>query len=475
MNSIVHLERVNFIYESKQSAPYQALFDVNFEIKAGEFVAVTGQSGSGKSTLMNLIGTLSLPTNGKLILNGQNVSDLPPESLAYFRNKTIGFVFQQFHLLPRLTVLENILLPCGYLNPKPNSTEFAEIEARAFELMDMLGIRSQAFKKPETLSGGQKQRVAIARALLLNPQIILADEPTGALDSQTSKDVMNILTSLNAMGKTIIVITHDPDVTCYAKRNLVFKDGHLVEDKPLIAIGEINSVAMPQSDHVVGKNKKDSFLKSFLLRYLGPLIQAWQALTAAKLRTLLTALGLMIGVASICIMLTLGWGAQSIILNIFAQEGADRVWIGPEWRRSQRFYWRGLNIDYELPKLQQVFQKYAQIQPAVGSWQEKVALGGVTFDINVRPIFDVVDFLQNNKNVARGRMLAPHEFDRGMRVAVVGSEFEQSFAQNFPSRLLNPRFPIGEWLNLRGELNTAVLIVGVLPRKDSMFGDRNAN
>lgn len=202
-----------------------ALRGISLEIEAGDFVAIMGASGSGKSTLMNILGCLDQPTTGEYRLAGEAVQDMSPDQLASIRNRRIGFVFQQFNLLPRTSALENVELPMVYAGvPAP------ERQARALEALRMVGLGERTGHTPAELSGGQQQRVAIARALVNQPVMVLADEPTGALDSQTSEDIMRLLTQLNAQGITVVLVTHEADVAAWARRRIVFRDGAIVED-----------------------------------------------------------------------------------------------------------------------------------------------------------------------------------------------------------------------------------------------------
>ena len=202
-----------------------ALDGVTLSIEAGEFVAVMGASGSGKSTLMNILGCLDRPTSGHYRLAGEAVDAMSGDELAATRNKRIGFVFQQFNLLSRTSAVENVELPMIYAGIKP-----AERRARALASLERVGLAERAGHTPAELSGGQQQRVAIARALVNAPQLILADEPTGALDSKTSQDIMRLLAELNAQGMTVILVTHEIDIAAFARRRLTFKDGRVIED-----------------------------------------------------------------------------------------------------------------------------------------------------------------------------------------------------------------------------------------------------
>jgi putative ABC transport system ATP-binding protein len=200
----------------------QVLHDVNLEVQAGEMVALTGSSGSGKSTLMNILGCLDRPDNGQYFLAGEEVARLSADRLAEVRNRHIGFVFQTFNLLPRMTALENVGLPllyAGVRNPK----------RQAEEALHTVGLGNRMEHEPNQLSGGQRQRVAIARALVTNPAIILADEPTGNLDSKTSEEVMALFSALNREGRTILIVTHEPDIAAYCHRQIRMVDGRICE------------------------------------------------------------------------------------------------------------------------------------------------------------------------------------------------------------------------------------------------------
>jgi putative ABC transport system ATP-binding protein len=202
-----------------------ALRDVSLDIAEGDFVAIMGASGSGKSTLMNILGCLDLPSSGTYHLAGEAVQGMAPDQLASIRNRRIGFVFQQFNLLPRTSALENVELPMVYSGVKASQRK-----ERALRALQRVGLGERVHHTPAELSGGQQQRVAIARALVNQPQLILADEPTGALDSQTSEDIMRLLTELNQQGITVVLVTHEADIAAWARRKLVFKDGHIVQD-----------------------------------------------------------------------------------------------------------------------------------------------------------------------------------------------------------------------------------------------------
>lgn len=224
-DSVIRVEDVHKYYELGETRVH-ALRGINVEIRRGEFVAVMGASGSGKSTFMNILGCLDKPSSGRYVLEGTDVAQLTKRDLALIRNRRIGFVFQGFNLLARTTALENTELPTLYARiPKE------EREKRAREALELVGLGQRIDHFPSQLSGGQQQRVAIARALVNKPSILLADEPTGNLDSRTSVEIMDIFQQLNDHGLTIVLVTHEPDIANFAKRQLIFRDGKVRKDE----------------------------------------------------------------------------------------------------------------------------------------------------------------------------------------------------------------------------------------------------
>ncbi len=221
---IIQMENITKIYDTGK-IQVRALNNIDLKVDKNEYVAIMGASGSGKSTLMNIIGCLDRVTSGKYILDGEDVSKLNDQQLAEIRNKKIGFVFQSFNLLPRLTALKNVELPMIYAGITGSRRN-----QMAKEALERVGLGDRISHKPNELSGGQNQRVAIARALVNNPAIILADEPTGNLDSKSSIEIMDIFGSLNKEGVTIVMVTHEPDLAAMAGRNVVFRDGEIIKD-----------------------------------------------------------------------------------------------------------------------------------------------------------------------------------------------------------------------------------------------------
>jgi putative ABC transport system ATP-binding protein len=228
MAPVVQIKDIHKIYESGE-VPVHAVRGVSLDIQKGEFVALMGASGSGKSTLMNLLGCLDRPTRGTYLLDGIDVSKLEKNELADIRNQKLGFVFQGFNLLARTTALENVELPMLYGRTRRHSAK--EIRDRALHCLDIVGLAKRADHFPNQLSGGQQQRVAIARGLVNEPQVLLADEPTGNLDSRTSIEVMGVFQRLNDEGISIVMVTHELDIAHFCRRNLILRDGVVVRDE----------------------------------------------------------------------------------------------------------------------------------------------------------------------------------------------------------------------------------------------------
>jgi putative ABC transport system ATP-binding protein len=227
LHDLVRLDSVKKVYQMGEQR-VEALKDISFSVAPGEFVAIIGASGSGKSTCMNILGCLDLPTEGKFFLEGINIEKLTNRELSAFRNRKIGFIFQGFNLLPRTSAYGNVELPLIY-----SKMPAKERSLKTLQALEQVGLADRASHYPNQLSGGQQQRVAIARALVNSPAIILADEPTGNLDTKTGDEIMKTFRQLNKQGITIIMVTHEPDIASYAKRGLIFRDGLIIDDKIL--------------------------------------------------------------------------------------------------------------------------------------------------------------------------------------------------------------------------------------------------
>ncbi|MEO0925776.1 MAG: ABC transporter ATP-binding protein [Cyanobacteria bacterium J06643_13] len=224
MDNLIQLQNISKTYGMGDLQVF-ALKSVDLTIDAGEYCAIMGPSGSGKSTMMNMIGCLDRPTQGNYWLDDVEIAHLTPKQLANIRNRKIGFIFQQFHLLPQLTAVENVVLPMIYAG-----VTAVERESRAIRALQRVGLGNRLANRPNQLSGGQQQRVAIARAIVNQPKLLLADEPTGALDSQMSREIMDIFAELNQQGMTLVMVTHDPEVAQRCQRTITFRDGSVIHD-----------------------------------------------------------------------------------------------------------------------------------------------------------------------------------------------------------------------------------------------------
>ena len=309
---LISLDRVSRHYRSGDTV-VRALDEVSLDIHDGEFVAVMGQSGSGKSTLMNIVGCLDRPTGGAYRVRGRPVAELDADGLAELRRETFGFVFQRYNLLATASAEENVEIPAIYAGmPRQARQE------RAAQLLDRLGLGDRRDHRPAELSGGQQQRVAIARALMNDPPVILADEPTGALDSASGEEVMALLTRLNAEGRTIILITHDEQVASHAERIVRISDGRIVADSR--PNGRASAVAGTVPRKAVGRLTSQAFESART---------ALRALSVNKFRTALTLLGIVIGVGAVITMLAVGNGSKQKVLDRITAMGTNLLSIRP--------------------------------------------------------------------------------------------------------------------------------------------------
>lgn len=310
---LIALQGIGRHYQSGESV-IKALDGVDLEIRAGEFVAIMGQSGSGKSTLMNILGCLDKANLGKYFIKGQDVSGFEGDELAALRRETFGFVFQRYNLLSTASAAENVEIPAMYAGLAKS-----EREGRAKQLLTKLGLGTRDGHRPNQLSGGQQQRVAIARALMNNPPVILADEPTGALDSNSGKEVMQLLKDLHAEGRTVILITHDADVAAHAKRQIVIRDGRIVEDSG------VDKSSLKEVEAFTQQEARDATLPE-----VGEAVQtALRSLRVNMFRTALTLLGIVIGVASVVTMLAVGNGSKDRVVSQISAMGTNMLSVRP--------------------------------------------------------------------------------------------------------------------------------------------------
>ncbi|MCX7926951.1 MAG: ABC transporter permease [Candidatus Omnitrophica bacterium] len=432
----------------------KALEDVSLTIDKGEFVAIMGPSGSGKSTLLHIVGLLDRPDKGSYILNGIDVSGFSEERLACLRNEFIGFVFQQFHLLTRMSALENVALPlvyCGKYSQKQ----------KAIEKIRLVGLTDRLYHKPNELSGGQQQRVAIARALVNEPLIILADEPTGNLDTKSEEEIMGILSELHKQGKTIIVVTHEPEIARYAKRLIRMRDGKIISDQPT---DKIRTYDNRLSDKKLSNGvycKKGAWLTKFLEYFR----QAIFSMTAHKLRTGLSILGILIGVSAVIAMLALGEGAKQSVQKELASLGSNLLNV-----QTGSFRSRGIALEQgviarlnqqDLDAIKKISKAVKRVSPRV-SGRAQIVYQNHNWNTLVEGV-GVEYALMRASVPVTGRFFTEQELRQREKIAVLGV--------TVATNLFGENNPVGKIIKIN-QINFRV--IGVLPAKGfSGFRDQD--
>lgn len=475
MQPVIELTQVSFDYLDEEQR-FRALHSVDITVMPGDYIAIVGASGSGKSTLLNVIGLLAPPTDGCFRLGGVDATSLSEQERAIARRENIGFVFQQFNLLPRLTARENVLLPVAYLGDI-STEERTALQTRADALLAELGVADRADRLPSEMSGGQKQRVAICRALLLDPSIILADEPTGALDAKTTRDVLAILDSLRTRGKTVVVITHDREVASHADRQIFLKDGRV--DSDVQSTQQIRETQSPKQAPLV----RNISLRERLASRLGTLAHetlfAWKTLASHKLRSFLTGLGLLIGVTSIVFVAGLGEVAERAFTTLFLSPATKKVYIGQDNhgspRKSKR-YWKGLDSERDFPALRARFADVGLIRPILSGDTCSIISRSRSTRTRFQGVFDAQEYLDFDTPLEAGRFPSDMEMESGVPLVVLGSEsVDALFAPNYPGRA-NGDFPVGEKLAATScQISQTFTVVGVFKRQDLMFMRKDAN
>ena len=418
-----------------------ALRGVSLTIEQGDFVAIMGPSGSGKSTLMHVLGLLDVPDGGSYKLVGQEVSSLSEAELAIMRRKVLGFIFQQFNLLPRMDATENVMLPLLYSEGKLN-------EQRAVHLLEQVGLGSRADHKPNELSGGQQQRVAIARSLVNKPRIIFADEPTGNLDSVSEKEIMANLKELNSQGITVVLVTHEEEIGRQAKRLIRMRDGQVQSDERLEALNPNNKNLDDSSKH-----SKAGFAFLDLIEHTR---QALKALAANKVRTVLSMLGILIGVAAVVAMLALGKGAQQAIEDQMASLGSNMLTLrtgsvrGPGGVMTEAP--SQLEIEDEKALLSIPGVKYASAQ-VYGRVQ--VAFENKNWNTMIQGVSSDYEHMRASEPEI-GRFFTEREDQVRAKVAVIGL--------TVVDELFGGKNPLGKSIRINRVMYE---IIGVLPEKGS--------
>ncbi|OKP04754.1 macrolide ABC transporter ATP-binding protein/permease MacB [Xenorhabdus eapokensis] len=320
MSTLLELKGVSRSYLAGESQ-VTVLDNISLSIQAGEMVAIVGASGSGKSTLMNVLGCLDKPSSGEYWVAGRNIADLDSDQLAELRREYFGFIFQRYHLLTHLTAEQNVEIPAIY-----SGISKIQRRKRAIELLKSLGLENRINYRPSQLSGGQQQRVSIARALMNGGQVILADEPTGALDSTSGQEMLDILKKLCQRGHTVVIVTHDPNIAAQAQRVIEIKDGCVMSE---VRSSEHQTLPHTSSSVDTTVKVKTSSVQQIWGRFNEALLMAWRAMNVNKLRTLLTMLGIIIGIASVVTILVIGDAAKSKVLSNIKSIATNSITIYP--------------------------------------------------------------------------------------------------------------------------------------------------
>ncbi len=449
---MIELVNVTKIYKMGE-IDVVALAGVSLKIEPSEFVAILGPSGSGKSTLLHIIGFLDKPDSGKYLFLGKDVTKLSNDELAYARNKVIGFIFQHFHLLTRMTAIENVELPLIY-------NKFAKNGGLPLEKLKVVGLENRSHHRPNELSGGQQQRVAIARALVNDPLLILADEPTGNLDSKSGKEIIEILKSLNAQGKTIVIVTHDETIARQAQRVIRMQDGKIISDEsPQRPCKE----QIMQEDLPFLKESKESHEVNFR-EIIENLHQGLKAIFSNRMRSFLSMLGILIGIASVITMTALGEGAKHDLSERFASLGTNLLILTPgSWKMRGVALESGTVTRFTLSDAEAIskMNHVKRVSPSVGG-RGQVVYRNKNWNTLVQGVGkDYVDIKSSQPIV--GRFFTEEEERTRKKLALLGLTVARE--------LFGDENPVGKTIKIN-RINFRV--IGVLPEKgQSPHGDRD--
>ncbi|MFJ2973170.1 macrolide ABC transporter ATP-binding protein/permease MacB [Kluyvera sp. NPDC087067] len=443
MTALLELTDIRRSYPSGDSS-VEVLKGISLQINAGEMVAIVGASGSGKSTLMNILGCLDKPTSGTYRVAGTDVATLDGDALAQLRREHFGFIFQRYHLLSHLTAAQNVEVPAVYAGMERK----ARLE-RAKQLLQRLGMQDRVDYAPSQLSGGQQQRVSIARALMNGGQVILADEPTGALDSHSGEEVMAILHQLKEQGHTIIIVTHDPLVAAQAERVIEIRDGEIIRNPP--ARESTVAARQPVTQNVSG-------WRQFSNSFREALSMAWRAMVANKMRTLLTMLGIIIGIASVVSIVVVGDAAKQMVLADIRAIGTNTidVYPGKDFGDDDPQYQQSLKYDDLLAIEKQSW--VSSVTPSV-SKNLRIRAGNIDVAASVQGIGQHY-FSVYGMTFSEGNTFNEVQAAERSQVVILDSNTRR---QLFPNK---PRV-VGEVI-LVG--NTPATVIGVSDEKQSMFG-----
>jgi len=444
---MIELKNINKTYQMGK-VEVKALVNVSLKISSGEFIAIMGPSGSGKSTLMHLLGLLDRPDSGSYFLGDKEISKLSDDELASLRNRFIGFVFQQFHLLPRMTALENAELPLIYAGKR-------HLKDKAKQEIEGVGLKDRMLHRPNEMSGGQQQRVAIARSLVNDPVILLADEPTGNLDSKSKLEILAILKKLNEKGKTLVIVTHEREIAEHAKRIIMMRDGQIISDERVENKRNTSEVV----------SLEDSLVKSILskphnisgeTKFLDYTRQAISAMISHKMRSLLSILGILIGVAAVIAMLAIGTGAKETIEKQLASLGSNLLIVMPGSAKTHGVAMEAGTVTRftfnDVTAIEKLSDEIARVFPSVQgrgqavymnkNWNTSVEGDGV----NYAPMRSAVPTI--------GRFFNEQEVRMRQKVAVIGATVARE--------LFGEDNPVGETMKIN-LINFKV--IGVLPAK----------
>ncbi|MBF8730905.1 MacB family efflux pump subunit [Pseudomonas guariconensis] len=452
---LIELTDIRKAYGGIDTPKVEVLRGISLTIHPGEFVAIVGASGSGKSTLMNILGCLDRPSAGSYRFAGKDVADLDSDELAWLRREAFGFVFQGYHLIPSGSAQENVEMPAIYAG-----TPAAERHARAHALLERLGLASRTANRPHQLSGGQQQRVSIARALMNGGHIILADEPTGALDSQSGAEVMALLDELARQGHVIILITHDREVAARAHRVIEVRDGLVISDS---ADDQPTTATHPglQADELRQRLDRGATLRgAWKGELLEALQAAWRVMWINRFRTALTLLGIVIGVASVVVMLAVGEGSKRQVMAQMAAFGSNILYLSGK-AATLREPAGVITLDdvdaiAELPQVKRVMPVIGEeLMVRYGNNSQQFYVGG-----NNTWFPEVF-----NWPVVEGAFFSEADEASGAAVAVIGQKVKEKM-------LGNPRDPLGQYLLIG---NVPFQVVGILAGKGASSGDQDSD
>lgn len=478
---LIDIRQLTLDYVS-EAGVVKILRGIDFKVQRGEKLAICGPSGSGKSTLLYILGGLLRPTGGEVRLEDRELWHLTEPERCAIRAQQIGFVFQQFHLIPGWTVLQNIMLPSEY-NPIPDA------EGRARELIKKLGLAGLEDRKPNQLSGGQAQRVAIGRALLMDPEILLADEPTGSLDSKTAREILELFDLIHQEGKTVILITHDEKIASLSERVIRVEDGKIASDSVME-----KSMAIPvDSDSVTAQTRAPKSAERIRppLKRESPVGRTRWALDLMKdlfhnyswtkslellkrnpSRSFLTLFGIAVGVAAVVSMISIGGFAKEKILQSYSTLGVRnfQIWGYPNWQMSASepvtTYFRAFNIDRDILPLMRLFPEIKAYSPLVRFWSAEVSYGGKTLSNDTNLMGLGADGLRlNDFTIAQGRPLTSIDIEERLPVCWLGKALVSEL-----------RIPVDDtpMIFVKTQLLTfACRVVGSLNQKSAVGGGRS--